>query len=68
MGEIVDLERYRSRRRRKALESRGAAGRRSGEPRKPRNTRPLTVAESGEGGRPGADGAAKVEREDHKAE
>ncbi len=68
MGEIVDLERYRKRRRRRAWDSAGAGRARAGDRAGPEDKRPRPVGESIETGGSAPDRAAKIERGDPKSD
>ena len=68
MGEIVDLESYRKWRRRRASESALAGRRRERSGGAPKDHRSRPVIESIESGGAEADRAAKIDRDDPKAD
>ncbi|MFQ5776028.1 MAG: hypothetical protein ACE5GS_16020 [Kiloniellaceae bacterium] len=68
MGEIVDLDSYRKRRKRKAAESRSAGSRRHTERYQSRHDRTGTAVESLEAGRAEPDERGKIERDDQTAD
>ena len=68
MGEIVDLESYRKRRQRRASESALAGRRRKRSGAEPKDHRSRPVIESIESGGAEADRAAKIDRDDPKAD
>ena len=68
MGEIVDLESYRKRRQRRASESALAGRRRERSGAEPKDHRSRPAIESIESGGTEADRAAKIDRDDPKAD
>lgn len=68
MGEVVDLQSYRRRRKGRAAQPRGAIGRRPAERVQPRGDGPRPVPDSPASARPAPDSSAKVGRDEHKAD